>query len=373
MTLLTGRFRRTLPQGDAADPAEAEEFIRMFYAETTGPGRVQDRVREVLTLIRRTGTYTHTAAELAFAARAAWRHSARCTGRLSWRTLRVRDRRGLASAAAVAGETIEHLRVATNGGRIRSCITVFAPDAPGQPGPRIWNSQVLSYAGYPAGGDPQNIRLTELATALGWRGPGGSFDLLPLIVQAAGQQPRVYPVPADAVLEVPISHPDFPWFAGLGLHWYAVPVISDMYLEAGGIRYPCAPFSGWYQADTEVGVRDLGDAGRYNVLPAVARGMGLDTSSVSTLWPDRAAVELAVAVKHSFRLAGVMATDHQAETRRFMRFIQAEEQAGRPWCADWAWIAPPIGASTTPVFHRAYPDQVLKPGFFHRREDLPAV
>ena len=50
-------------------------------------------------------------------------------------------------------------------------------------------------------------------------------------------------------------------------------------------------------------------------------------SSEATLWRDRAAVELAVAVTHSFKAAGVMATDHQSETRRFMRFTEAEQAA----------------------------------------------
>ena len=73
-------------------------------------------------------------------------------------------------------------------------------------------------------------------------------------------------MPADAVLEVAIGHPEFGWFAELGLRWYAVPVISDMYLEIGGVCYPAAPFNGWYMC-TEIGSRDLGDTGRYDQLP----------------------------------------------------------------------------------------------------------
>jgi nitric-oxide synthase len=100
------------------------------------------------------------------------------------------------------------------------------------------------------------------------------------------------------------------------------------------------------------------------MLPAVAAGMGLDMSAESTLWRDRAAVELAVAVTHSFKAAGVMATDHQSETRRLEKFAAAEQAAGRPWCADWNWIVPPISGSTTPVFHRAYPNPALTPAFY---------
>jgi nitric-oxide synthase, bacterial len=379
--LLLPNWRRpravSLPLTPAIDLAEAEEFVRGFHAENPGAGDVKERLSQVRAEVSRTGTYGHTFPELQWAARAAWRHAARCSGRDKWRTLRVRDRRAVSDPQEVAAETIAHLRAATGAGRIRSWITVFAPDTPERPGPRILNPQAVRYAGYrkPAGGitgDPLNVALTELAASLGWEGDGTAFDVLPLIVIDSETRPQLFQVPRDAVLEVPITHPEFGWFAELGLRWYAVPVITDMYLEAGGIRYPCAPFNGWYQASTEVGVRNLGDPDRYNMLPAVAAGMGLDMSSVATFWPDRAAVELAVAVQHSFRAAGVMATDHQTEARRFVQFAETEEASGRPWCADWSWVNPPISASTTPVFRRTYPDRVLKPGFF-RHEDSIAL
>jgi nitric-oxide synthase, bacterial len=373
----------TLQPGPAVDMAEAEEFIRGFHAENPSAenpsaGDLQERLAQVRASVSRMGTYEHTFPELQWAARVAWRHAARCSGRDKWRTLRVRDRRTVSDPRQVADETITHLREATDGGRVRSWITVFAPDSPARRGPRILNPQAVQYAGYgkPADGitgDPVNVALTELAASLGWAGDGTAFDVLPLIVVDSAARLHLFHVPRDAVLEVPITHPEFGWFAELGLRWYAVPVITDMYLEAGGIRYPCTPFNGWYQASTEIGVRNLGDRDRYNMLPSVAAGMGLDLSSVATLWPDRAAVELAVAVQHSFRAAGVMATDHQTEARRFVRFAETEEASGRPWCADWSWVNPPISASTTPAFHRIYPDRVLKPGYFRHEDSIALV
>jgi nitric-oxide synthase len=360
-----------------ADAGEACEFLAAFYAEHPALGSPASRIAQVRREISLTGMYSHTGAELSWAARVAWRHAARCSGRVNWRTLRVRDRRHLSESGPVAAEVIEHLRQATNGGRVRSFITIFAPDTPARPGPRILNCQAVRYAGYPRPsggflGDPGNAELTELAASLGWRGAGTAFDILPLIIRDPAGHVRMYDIPPGAVLEVPITHPEFEWFAALDLRWYAVPLIADMYLDAGGIRYPCAPFNGWYQAGTEVGVRDLGDTGRYDMLPVVAAGMGLDISSTSTFWPDRAAVELAVAVQHSYRAAGVMATDHHAEARRFMRFAADEQEAGRLWCADWSWVNPPISASTTPTFHQAYPNPVLKPGFFRHEGLLPS-
>jgi nitric-oxide synthase len=347
----------------------AERFITLFHRENRA-GPPDRRLRHVRREIERAGTYRHTPAELAFGARVAWRNSSRCIGRLYWRSLQVRDRREVTAASDIAAESIEHLREATNGGRIRPVITVFAPDAPGRPGPRILNSQLVRYAGYETAdgaaiGDPANTDVTRLARDLGWPGgrPAGRFDILPLLVQEAGAPLTLHELPADAVLEVIIGHPEFGWFADLGLRWYAVPVISDMYLDVGGVRYPAVPFNGWYMC-TEIGSRDLGDTGRYDQLPVIARHMGLSTASDRTLWKDKAMTELNLAVLHSFITAGVTITDHHTESVRFLQHMEREERHGRACPADWTWIVPPAASSATPVFHRYYQDFDQAPNFY---------
>ena len=76
----------------------------------------------------------------------------------------------------VAAGCVEHLREATRGGRIRSTITVFAPDRPGRPGPRIHNEQLIRYAGHRTAtggvrGDGRYVGFTDEVTALGWQPP----------------------------------------------------------------------------------------------------------------------------------------------------------------------------------------------------------
>src|SRR6266568_4556489 len=351
----------------------AERFITLFHSENRA-GPPDRRLRHVRREIETTGTYRHTAAELEFGARVAWRNSSRCIGRLYWRRLGVRDRREVTAASDIAAESIVHLREATNGGRIRPVITVFAPDAPGRPGPRILNPQLVRYAGYETAdgaviGDPLNVAVTGLAGDLGWPGgrPVGRFDILPLLVQEAGALVTLHRLPADAVLEVIIEHPEFGWFVDLGLRWHAVPVISDMYLDIGGVCYPAAPFNGWYMG-TEIGSRNLGDTGRYDQLPVIAERMGLDTSSERTLGRDLALVELNVAVLHSFERVGITITDHHTESRRFLEHLRREEEAGRSCPADWSWIVPPVSGSTTPVFHRYYDDVDLRPNYVYHPE-----
>src|SRR5207245_3443440 len=138
----------------------AERFITQYHSENQA-GPPDRRLRQVRDEIAMTGTYWHTADELEFGARVAWRNSARCIGRLYWRSLRVRDRRQIFAAGGVAAESVAHLHEATNGGRIRPVITVFAPDAPDRPGPRILSAQLIRYAGHEGAGgsvtgDPAN-------------------------------------------------------------------------------------------------------------------------------------------------------------------------------------------------------------------------
>ncbi|BFV56002.1 nitric oxide synthase oxygenase [Kitasatospora sp. CMC57] len=348
---------------------EAVAFVRQFHREHPRAGDPAPRVRQVLAEIERTGTYVHTAEELAFGARVAWRNSARCIGRLYWRSLVVRDQRHVDSPDGIAEQCFEHLRTATNGGRIRPVITVFAPDRPGRPAPRIVNQQLVRYAGHPSGvGDPAGAALAARARELGWKGGEERFEVLPLMVRRRdGDEPQWYELPEDVVLEVPLRHPEHAWFAELGLRWYAVPAISDMALEIGGVRYPSAPFNGWYMG-TEIGARNLADADRYDQLPVVAERLGLDTSSDRTLWRDRALVELNIAVLHSFQEAGVTMADHHTESERFLRHIAQEERLGRRTPTDWSWIVPPVSGGLTPVYHRYYdpvePD--LRPAFLPR-------
>ncbi|MER8044478.1 nitric oxide synthase oxygenase [Streptomyces sp. NPDC094032] len=359
--------------GEFVDRLEAEAFVRQFHREQPRAGDVESRVREVLGEIDRSGTYEHSPAELAFGARVAWRNAARCIGRLYWRSMVVRDLRHVTAPDDIAAECFEHLRLAGNGGRIRPVVSVFAPERPDRPAPRIVNDQLVRYAGHRTAdgdwrGDPRSDLLTARARHLGWKRDEEAFQTLPLMVQERpGRRPDWYELPDDAVLEVPLSHPDHGWFAELGLRWYAVPAISDMTLEIGGVRYPAAPFNGWYMG-TEIGARNLADAERFDLLPVVADRLGLDRSSERTLWRDRALVELNVAVLHSYQEAGVTMADHHTESERFLRHIEQENRLGRPTPADWSWIVPPISGSATPVFHRYYDavDPALRPAFLPR-------
>lgn len=354
------------------DPGQAAEFIRQFHREQPVAGDPQPRLRAVLDEIDRTGSYRHTAAELTYGAKLAWRNAARCIGRLYWRSLVVRDLRHLSSADDIATECFEHLRTAGNGGRIRPVVSVFAPDRPGRPAARILNQQLVRYAGHRVDdavvGDPAGAPLADRARDLGWKCAEDRFEVLPLIIQERpGESPVWYGLPDGTTLEVPLSHPGYEWFAELGLRWYAVPAISDMTLEIGGVRYPTAPFNGWYMG-TEIGARNLADADRYDMLGTVAQRLGLDTSSDRTLWRDRALIELNIAVLHSFQEAGVTIADHHTESERFLKHVAQEKRLGRPTPADWSWIVPPVSGGLTPVYHRYYdpvdPDQ--RPAFVAR-------
>jgi len=348
---------------------EAERFIYRCYEEL-GHSRedAQARLVAVLNEIGHTGTYVHTADELEHGCKMAWRNSNRCIGRLFWDKLRIVDARHADTVGTAADAVMTHIRAASNKGKIIPMITILPPDGPNGAPVRIWNHQLIRYAGYETTegivGDPASVELTKTAMSLGWQGEGTPYDVLPLIIQAQGQAPEWYPVPEEDIVEVRIEHPERPEIAELDMRWYGVPMIADMRLEIGGISYPAAPFNGWYMG-TEIGARNLADTFRYNKLPAVAAALGLNTSSETTLWKDRALVELNVAVLHSFKKAGVSIVDHHTAAAQFALFEQREEKAGRELTGDWVWLIPPVSPATTHIFHSSYRNEIVKPNFFY--------
>jgi nitric-oxide synthase len=313
------------------------------------------------------------APDLTQAGREAWRNSSRCIGRRIWNSLKVVDARSLDSAEEVFEALLSHLRLATNGGRIRSTMSIFSAWCGEGWGVRIWNHQLIRYAGYAmAGGktlgDPMNTELTRIAMGLGWKPPTvpGAFDLLPLIIEAGGKL-RWFALPREEVLEVRIRHPEHPFLEKMGVKWYAVPAVSDMILATGHEVFPCAPFNGYYMG-TEIGARDLADEQRYNLLPEIAEGLRLETGRSGMLWKDRALLVLNEAVLHSFGQDGVTITDHHAAGADFMEFCTKEQTSGRNVSADWSWIVPPMSGAATPVFHQKFQLAPVFPNFLHSRE-----
>ena len=50
--------------------------------------------------------------------------------------------------------------------------------------------------------------LLKLCERLGWKGKGTRFDVLPVVIQANGEDPDWYELPKELVLEVNIRHPE---------------------------------------------------------------------------------------------------------------------------------------------------------------------
>jgi nitric-oxide synthase len=345
---------------------DAVEYLRQYFDEMGQPDEARDaRITEVIQAIRETGSYSHTYEELSFGARVAWRNNARCVGRLFWESLEVIDERAASTEQAIADALLRHIAYATNDGRIRPLITVFAPELEGDR-IRIWNHQLIRYAGYETAdgtiGDPASVAFTKECQRLGWEGAGTSFDVLPLVVKIGDREPKWYAIPESLVLEVPMVHPQIETFGNLGLRWYAVPMISDMGLDLGGINYTAAPFNGWYMG-TEIGSRNLADVDRYDSLPSIADLIGLDRSTNTSLWKDRALLELNTAVIYSFKQRGVSIVDHHTAAEQFMRFMRREQDQGRDVNARWSWLIPPMSPASTPIWNQSLSEREIKPDF----------
>ena len=357
---------------------KASSFLEQVYQELGLPA-LEQRLVDVHQEIETTGTYTHLPIELEHGARLAWRNSNRCIGRLYWKSLVLNDKRNVANTNEVFNALEEHLEMATNNGKILPLITVFPPLQPNGNSPfRIWNKNLIRYAAHQQEdgtiiGDPDQLAFTKLCKQWGWSGNDGEYDLLPLVVQANGELPTWRKLKQESVLEINLAHPEYKWFSDLQLKWHAVPLISDMVLEVGGIQYPAAPFNGWYMV-TEIGSRNLGDEKRYNKLPLIAKQMGLHMDKSNPFWKDKALVVLNEAVHFSFQKSGVTLADHHAASEQFMKFIRNEEAENRTVNADWAWIVPPLSGSALKVFHQEYNNDVISPNFFYNHnawEDAP--
>ena len=357
---------------------KAYSFLEQVYQELELPA-LEQRLVDVKEEIERTGTYTHLPIELEHGARLAWRNSNRCIGRLYWKSLVLNDKRNVANTNEVFDALEDHLEMATNNGKILPLITVFPPLQPNGNSPfRIWNKNLIRYAAHQQEdgtiiGDPDQLAFTKLCKQWGWTGNGGEYDILPLVVQANGELPTWRKLKQESVLEINLAHPEYIWFSDLQLKWHAVPLISDMVLEVGGIQYPAAPFNGWYMV-TEIGSRNLGDEKRYNKLPLIAKQMGLHMDKSNPFWKDKALVVLNEAVHYSFQKLGVTLADHHAASEQFMKFIRNEEAENRTVNADWAWIVPPLSGSALKVFHQEYNNDVISPNFFYNHnawEDAP--
>ena len=357
---------------------KASSFLEQVYQELGLPA-LEQRLVDVHQEIETTGTYTHLPIELEHGARLAWRNSNRCIGRLYWKSLVLNDKRNATNTNEVFDALEEHLEMATNNGKILPLITVFPPLQPNGTIPfRIWNKNLIRYAAHQQEdgtiiGDPDQLAFTKLCKQWGWSGNDGEYDLLPLVVQANGELPTWRKLKQESVLEVDLAHPEYKWFSDLQLKWHAVPLISDMLLDVGGIQYPAAPFNGWYMV-TEIGSRNLGDEKRYNKLPLIAQQMGLNMDKSNPFWKDKTLVVLNEAVHFSFQKSGVTLADHHAASEQFMKFIRNEEAENRTVNADWAWIVPPLSGSALKVFHQEYNNDVISPNFFYNHnawEDTP--
>jgi nitric-oxide synthase len=356
---------------------EAMKFLEQYIEEVSPAGDMPARKDEICAEIRESGTWTPTFPELEYGARIAWRNNNRCIGRYFWKSLIVRDRRHVEDAPTIFEECQAHLKSATNNGNIRSTITIFAPQRPSEAGIRIWNYQLLGYAGWKLVtgerlGDPLNDEFTARAIAHGWQPPKEktNFDLLPVFITDATGKLQCFELARDSVREVRIVHPEHPDLLPADLRWYAVPLLTEMSLQIGGLNFPAAPFNGFYMG-TEIGARNFADENRYHLLPSIADHLQLDRSSNSTLWKDRALLELNVAVLHSFRRAGVTIIDHHTACQTFMQHIEAEEKQSRPVTGDWSWLIPPMSPATTRVFHRYYDESELTPSYHHQTRIWP--
>lgn len=352
---------------------KAKSFLGQVYEENDLLEKLPARWKVVEKEIEETGSYIHTFLELEYGAKLAWRNSNRCIGRLFWKSLKVIDCRDVETENDAFDCILDHIDYATNGGKIRNTVSIFAPPSSYNEPLKIWNHQLIRYAGFETSkgiiGDPASIELTHKMKLLGWNPKPAPWTILPIVIQKGDKAPQIFEIPKYMIKEVPMEHPDHPWFADLGLQWYAVPMIADMELRIGGIKYGFAPFNGWYMG-TEIGARNFADENRFNMLPVVAEKMGLNRQRGS-LWKDQALLTLNEAVLYSFRKNRARIVDHHTAAEQFQKFINDENAVNRSITGDWNWLIPPSSPASTFIFHRSFDNTIKDPNFYYRKKTCP--
>ncbi|OWR52517.1 nitric oxide synthase [Danaus plexippus plexippus] len=348
---------------------EAQAFLRQYFSSIRRENSEAHlkRIQEVERELNDTGTYQLKTPELVFGAKLAWRNASRCIGRIQWKKLQIFDCRAVTTASGMFESLCNHIKYATNKGNIRSAITIFPQRTDGKHDYRIWNPQLISYAGYiePDGtilGDPARVEFTEICVKLGWKPPRTAWDILPLVLSADGKDPVYFDIPHDIIMEVKMEHPKYDWFQDLGLQWYALPAVSNMRLDCGGLEFTGTAFNGWYMG-TEIGCRNFADSNRLNIIESVANRMGLDTNSYVSLWKDKALVEINIAVLHSFHRDNVSIVDHHSASEQFIKHLDNENKSRGGCPSDWIWIVPPMSSSLTSVFHQEMALYFLRPSY----------
>ncbi|KAL9617496.1 MAG: hypothetical protein Q9160_007707 [Pyrenula sp. 1 TL-2023] len=394
--------------------AEAVDFLRQMRRENlfVTDADYQNRLREVLREIRENAAEPQLLAEnanlkptdpvlfgelsssgwiqrteeLEFGIRIAWKHSRKCIMRSQYKDLRLCDLRYVKTSVEMGQALVQSLKKAFGHGMIQPTVFVFPPRQVGKSGPMIWNQQLVSFAGYINDdesilGDPKNVSLTTSIIELGWSPPRfrTKWDLLPLVTMAEDDEPVITDISSEDFPLVHIRHPrhQLP-FEKLGLRWIPAPVLSRLGFDIGGVQYTASPFIGWFM-DAEIGVRDLVDKARYDVLPHV----------VQALYPNelhrpleqlpeherlcllgRAQTELNYAVYHSFSQSRVRMSDALTASSNYCRFDDEHlEKYGFRLPADPYWLAPPQG-SIVPLWHRGgAPHYQPKPMICRHRED----
>ena len=91
--------------------------------------------------------------------------------------------------------------------------------------------------------------------------------------------------------------------------------------------------------------------------------MGLDSTNNMTLWKDRVALELNIAILHSFAKAGVAIVDQHSSTEQFMVHMNNEMRSRGGCPTDWIWVNPSQSGSLCPIYHQEMLHYHLSPSY----------
>ena len=138
-----------------------------------------------------------------------------------------------------------------------------------------------------------------------------------------------------------------PGLEKMNLKWYALPAVSAMSLEIGGLIHTCTVQ--WLHVNRNWS-KDFTDQDRYNLIEDIAASMGITNMSNRELWKDKVQNDNR-AILHSFEQDGVRMMDHHTLSEWFLKFERMRKKDER-CMQNGHGLKLPIGASATPLSMR---------------------
>ena len=121
---------------------------------------------------------------------------------------------------------------------------------------------------------------------------------------------------------------------------------------------------------TEIANRNFTDPYRYDMRLPLAKEIGLNVYTNTSLWQEKIQTILNEAVLYSFGRNKVSIVDQFTASESFMTHYKREMRERGYIPADWVWLVPPTAGGMAEVFHQEMVNFFVPPAYKTRNASL---